>query len=108
MAKNKPASLEALMADVSVEETSAPAPAPAPKARPAAKTNVVTLQRPDVKMSKRSDLPHTSIYLHPSVKKAIAQIGLDFGRKPHDLMMEGIDLMLAKYGKPPSKELAEK
>ena len=74
MAK-KPASLEALMADVSVEETSAPAPAPAPKARPE-KTNVVTLQRPDVKTSKRSDLPHTSIYLHPNVKKAIAQIGL--------------------------------
>lgn len=106
MAK-KPASLEALMADVSVEETSAPAPAPAPKARPE-KTNVVTLQRPDVKTSKRSDLPHTSIYLHPNVKKAIAQIGLDFGLKPHDVMMEGIDLMLAKYGKPPSRELAEK
>ena len=42
------------------------------------------------------------------VKKAIAQIGLDFGMKPHDVMMEGIDLMLAKYGQPSLKEFEAK
>lgn len=106
MAK-KPASLEALMADVSVEETSAPAPAPAPKARPE-KTNVVALQRHSATAPQTKYPAHTSLYLHPNVKRAIHQIGLDFGRKPHDLIMEGIDLMLAQYGKPPAKELAGK
>lgn len=111
MAKKLPVSLEALMTADAEAETPAPAPQPAPKAaaKPrAVKNNVVTLQRQDATTSRRSDLPHTSIYLHPNVKKAIAQIGLDFGMKPHDVMMEGIDLMLAKYGKPPSKELAAK
>lgn len=103
----KPVLLESLMSAVAEEESSVQTPAPAPKAR-SQKANVVTLPRHDVTTSPRKSPPHTSIYLHPNVKRAIAQIGLDFGRKPHDLMMEGIDLMLARYGKPTSKELADK
>lgn len=106
MAK-KPVSLEALMTVPEVEATPVQAEAPAPKAK-AKTSNVVALQRHSATTPQTKYPAHTSIYLHPNVKRAIAQIGLDFGRKPHDLMMEGIDLMLAQYGKPPAKELAGK
>jgi hypothetical protein len=106
MAK-KPASLESLMAGIPELETSVSTLPHPPEVSPV-KSNVATSERRDAKPPRRSDLPHTSIYLHPNVKKAIAQIGLDFGRKPHDLMMEGIDLMLLQYGKPSSKDLANK
>lgn len=71
-----------------------------------AESNVVTLQRDDAKASQRSQ--HTSLYLSPEVRKAIRDIAYQLDRKPHDLYMEGIDLMLAKYGKPTSKELVGK
>jgi hypothetical protein len=68
--------------------------------------NVVTLQPDNVKTSRRSQ--HTSLYLSPEVRQAIREIAFQFNRKPHDLYMEGIDLMLAQYGKPSSQELTKK
>lgn len=106
MAK-KPVSLEALMSAPEVEETPVQAAAPASKAKTKA-SNVVALQRHSATTPTTKYPAHTSLYLHPNVKRAIHQIGLDFGRKPHDLIMQGIDLMLAEYGKPPAKELANK
>jgi hypothetical protein len=67
--------------------------------------NVVMLSRDDATTSKRSN--HTSLYLSPGVRKAIRDIAYQLDRKPHDLYMEGIDLMLARYGKPSSKELSK-
>lgn len=68
--------------------------------------SVITLQRDDAKTSRR--LQHTSLYLTPEVRRAIKEIAFQYDRKPHDLYMEGIDLMLAKYGKPTSGELNKK
>jgi len=68
--------------------------------------NVVTLKHDNVTTSQRAQ--HTSLYLTPEVRQAIREIAFQFNRKPHDLYMEGIDLMLAQYGKPSSKELSKK
>lgn len=52
----------------------------------------------------RRDKPHTTIYLDPAVRLAIKRIALDYNKKPHDLMLEGIDMMLIKYTGKTSKE----
>ena len=67
--------------------------------------NVVTLKRDDVKVSRKAG--HTSLYLHPAVRKAIREIAFQFDRKPHDLYLEGIDMMLTKYSKPSVAELSK-
>lgn len=69
-------------------------------------SNVVTLQRDDATTSRKTG--HTSLYLHPNVRRAIREIAFQFDKKPHDLYLEGIDLMLTKYGKPTSGELGDK
>lgn len=79
---------------------------PVPAAAAPAPSNVVALQRDDATTSKRSH--HTSLYLHPAVRRAIREIAFQYDRKPHDLYLEGIDMMLAKYGKPGHAELARK
>jgi hypothetical protein len=38
--------------------------------------------------------PHTSIYLPRKVLKVIKQLALDHDVKPHDLLVEGVNLML--------------
>lgn len=99
MGKNKPVSL-AEMAAASEQKT---------ENSPPAGDNVVALQRDDVKTSQRRGTSnHTSLYLAPEVKRAIKEIAFQFDRKPHDLYLEGIDLMLAKYGKPDLKSLTGK
>jgi hypothetical protein len=65
--------------------------------------NVITSSRDNVKASRR--LQHTSLYLTPEVRRAIKEIAFQFDKKPHDLYIEGIDLMLAKYGKPDTHTL---
>lgn len=75
------------------------ADAPAEPAPATVASNVTTLQRDDVTTSKRAK--HTSLYLPPDTRRAIQEIAFQFDRKPHDLYIEGINLMLAKYGKPP-------
>lgn len=89
-------------AKVSLEAMTAKAVAPTT----APENNVVTLKQDSVTTSQRSQ--HTSLYLTPEVRQAIREIAFQFNRKPHDLYMEGIDLMLAQYGKPSSKELSKK
>ncbi len=82
--------------------------------RPVEQSNVETLKRDDavalqrdsVKASRR--LQHTSLYLTPEARRAIKEIAFQYDRKPHDLYIEGIDLMLAKYGKPTTQELGKK
>lgn len=89
----KPVSLAALAA----AETNNPSPAP--------KSDVVTLQRHDVaKVSKSRS--HTSLYLSAEVQHVIAEIALAYRiKKPHDLYIEGINMMLAKYGRPSVDEI---
>jgi len=99
MAKNRP-SLEQLAAKVG---QGAQAAAPAPK--------VVELHTPEkpapAAKAVRKDRPHTTLYLDKKAQKVIKEIALQYDRKPHDLYLEGIELMLAHYGRPSLKELAE-
>lgn len=70
------------------------------------RSDVTALQRDNVKTLKR--LQHTSLYLAPEVRRAIKEIAFQYDKKPHDLYIEGIDLMLAKYGKPTTQALGKK
>lgn len=44
-------------------------------------------------------LPHTSFYLTPAVLKALKQIAVERDCKVHDLLVEGVRWVMAKYGK---------
>jgi len=93
------------LADMMAQEVATQG-APADNVETLKRESVVTLKRDDAKTSRR--LQHTSLYLTPEVRRAIKEIAFQYDRKPHDLYMEGIDLMLAKYGKPTSGELNKK
>ena len=55
--------------------------------------------------ARRDRLPHVSVYLDKRVQKIIKEIALTYDRRPHDLYIEGIDLMLKRYGRPSIAEL---
>jgi hypothetical protein len=110
MATKRRANLADLMQD-------APPPAPAQAARAV----VVPLVQPEPPAAEpvpaapaqaakpegrgvRRDKPHTTVYLDPAVRLAIKRVALDYNKKPHDLMLEGIDMMLIKYTGKPAKE----
>jgi predicted DNA-binding protein (UPF0278 family) len=38
-----------------------------------------------------------TVYLQPGIYRAIKQIALNRGCRPHDLLIEGIDMALAHY-----------
>ena len=65
-----------------------PAPAPDLQAEPSA--------------AKSKGRSHTTIYLPRKTVREIKGIALEFDKKAHDLLIEGINLMLAKYGRRPS------
>jgi hypothetical protein len=46
----------------------------------------------------RREKPHVSLYAHPRTLDAIRDLALAQRRKPHDLYLEGLRLMLARYG----------
>lgn len=52
------------------------------------------------KPKSRSDVQHTSIYVPKAAYRKIREIAVTGDRKPHDVIMEGVDLVLAKYGFP--------
>src|SRR5262249_52946218 len=58
--------------------------------------------QPPVRVAK----PHVSVYLDKRVQRVIKQIALDYDRKVHDLYIEAVDLMLARYGQPTVAEIA--
>ena len=105
MAKHQRPSLEAFAQPFSAAES------PAPSAQ------VVELKQQEAPQAQveqgaskarvRNDAAHTTLYLDKAVRKVIKEIALHFDRKPHDLYLEGIELMLAHYGRPSLKELAE-
>lgn len=53
----------------------------------------------------RADVQHTSIYVPKTAYRKIREIALTGDRKTHDVIMEGVDLVLAKYGFPSIAEL---
>jgi hypothetical protein len=40
-----------------------------------------------------------SLYIPRAAYKFIKQTALDFDKKPHDLLIEGVEMVLAKHGK---------
>lgn len=87
--------LEDIAADRSPDPVVTPAPAPAPAAPPA---------KP--KAPKRE---HTSIYLSRPVRRVLRRIAADLTDeddiRTHDLLIEGVELVLRKYGKPSIAEI---
>lgn len=76
-----------IIADLKLDEPAAPATpaaeAPAP-AKPARKP--------------RPDIVHTSIYLPKAVHRKLREVAFTTDRKVHDVILEGIDAALRKYG----------
>jgi hypothetical protein len=80
------------------------------KQRPSleAMINATTSQRHDVVAEtppptierRRPSQPHTSVYLSKPVVRELKLIAIQYDRKPHDILLEGVDLVLAKYGRP--------
>jgi hypothetical protein len=48
------------------------------------------------KVSAPKEIHRTTVYVPKSKMKALRQLALDSDRKVHDLMMQGIDIVLAK------------
>ncbi len=95
MAKQRP-SLEAFAQSV----------APTP---PETAGNVVELTppAPGVVATGRKDRPHTTLYLPKRVQRVIKEIALQYDCKPHDLYLQGINLMLAHYGRPSIEDISK-
>lgn len=55
----------------------------------------------------RPNIVHTSVYLPKSVYMKIREIAYFEERKIHDLLMEGVDAVLQKHGKPSVSELKQ-
>jgi len=93
MAKHRP-SLEAF----------AQSAAPGPITVATTTDNVGELVQP---ATARKDRPHTTLYLSKKVQRVIKEIALQYDRKPHDLYLEGINLMLTQYGRPSIDDISK-
>jgi hypothetical protein len=91
MAKAKRASLADIMGAAAIPEATAAPPDSAPP------------QGAEQGRAPRRDKPHTTIYLDLAVRNAIKRIAIDLNKRPHDLMLEGIDMMLVRYTGKPAK-----
>src|SRR5262245_1476173 len=95
MAKQRP-SLETLAHDVVTSQRD--------NSTTSERDNVVTLQR---SARARPSLPHVSVYVGKPVVRELKRLALDYDRKPHDLWIEALDLLLTKYGRPSVAELSK-
>jgi hypothetical protein len=75
-----------IIADLKLDEPNAPTPAAAPPAPEKATRKA------------RPDIVHTSIYLPKAVHRKLKEIAFTTDQKVHDVILEGIDAALHKYG----------
>ena len=70
--------------------------------------NVSTLQ-PHTGTSKKAlrAAPHMSLYVGKRVQRALKEIALEYDRKPHDILIEAVDMVLQRYGRPTVAELPD-
>src|SRR3954451_11626043 len=73
--------------------------APAPKAQSAKPSRGVPVPEPAPASEAPTKVEKVSLYLPKAAYKFIKQTALDFDRKPHDLLIEGVEMLLAKHGK---------
>jgi len=102
MAKQR-ASLESIM-----QANREPVPAPSPTAT----ARIVELAAPPPAATEkpravRKDKPHTTLYLGKRARKVVKEIALQFDTTPQALYLEGIDMMLTKYGRPNLRDLED-
>jgi hypothetical protein len=55
----------------------------------------------------RRGVLHTSIYIDKRVQRVIREIALVYDLRPHDIYLEGIDLVLKRYGRPSIAEITD-
>ncbi|WP_237482578.1 hypothetical protein [Lichenibacterium dinghuense] len=56
-------------------------------------------ETPDgMKVRQRVERPHASLYAHPRVFKKLREIAAAEDCKPHDLYVEGLRMVLERYG----------
>ena len=81
----------------------APAPAPAPVPAEVAPVPVAPIGR----AVQRSRIGKVSIgvWVDPAVRKQLAQLSLDTDKDQADLLVEGLNLLFERYGKPPIAQL---
>jgi hypothetical protein len=53
----------------------------------------------------RRSAPHVSVYLSKKVQRAIRGIAFEYDLKQHDVYVQAIDLLLARYGRPSVAEI---
>jgi hypothetical protein len=100
MAKHRP-SLEAFA------QSGTPEPAQVTISDEMASLKAVELVQPAAVASVRKDRPHTTLYLSKKVQRVIKEIAFQYDRKPHDLYLEGINLMLTQYGRPSIDDISK-
>ena len=66
---------------------------------PEAASNVTSTAKPAGRRA-RPDVVHTSVYLPREVHRKLREIAFTRDVKVHDVIMEGIDAALQKYGHP--------
>jgi hypothetical protein len=72
---------------------------PAPKAPTVKASKVVPIAAPTPAPEAPAKVEKVSLYVPKAAYKFIKQTALDFDKKPHDLLIEGVEMVLAKYGK---------
>jgi hypothetical protein len=50
--------------------------------------------------------PHMSLYVGKRVQRVLKEIALEYDRKPHDILLEAVDLVLQRYGRPTVAKLS--
>lgn len=67
--------------------------------------NIVSMSPPSLA---KPAIEKATVYLPRAAMKRIKQMALDQDKRINDLLQEGIDLMLARYGQPSIKDFNDK
>jgi hypothetical protein len=94
-----------VIGDLNLVAGTPPTEQPATPAEPAAIETMTATVHNLTPAKPAKDVRHTSLYLPKAVHRTIAEIALAQDRKPHAIMLEGLDLVLRKYGHPSIAEM---
>ena len=74
----------------------------ATKKRAAPKAKVVKLTQPQGEAAPAAtahEIEKVTVYLPKPVYRFIKQVALELDKRPHDLLMQGVDMLLSQHGK---------
>jgi hypothetical protein len=60
---------------------------------------MITPTRDNVTTLQRADRPHVSLYLGKKTQRVLREIAIAVGKRPHDIYIAGINLILRQYGR---------